>query len=139
LPYPLLEGDAARRVVDGVERRLLTPHGLRTLAPDDPRYVPHYAGDGAQRDRAYHQGTAWPWLTGAFVEAWLRVHGDGDAQRAEARRRFVVPVAASRLARGLGHVSEIADGDPPHALRGCPFQAWSLGELIRAQQITAPR
>jgi predicted glycogen debranching enzyme len=139
LPYPLLEGDAARRVVDGVERRLLTPHGLRTLAPDDPRYVPHYAGDGPQRDHAYHQGTAWPWLTGAFVDAWLRVHGDGDAQRAEARRRFVLPVAASRLARGLGHVSEIADGDPPHALRGCPFQAWSLGELIRAQQMTAPR
>lgn len=139
LPFALVDGDIARGVVATVEADLVTPAGLRTLAPGDPRYAGHCAGGVAQRDGAYHQGTAWPWLTGAFVDAWLRVHGDGDAQRGEARRRFVDPLAASLHARGLGHVSEIADGDAPHAWRGCPFQAWSLGELIRATQRTAPR
>ena len=133
LPYRLVDGDVARAIVECVETELLTPLGLRTLAPSDPAYRGHYEGGGPERDRAYHQGTAWPWLTGAFVDAWLNVHGDDASHRAEARRRFIAPIEAHLPVAGLGHVSEIADGDAPHAPRGCPFQAWSLGELIRAR------
>ena len=135
LPFPLLSGPAARRVVDLVEAQLLTPMGLRTLAPDDPDYVGRYAGGPAQRDGAYPQGTVWPWLTGPFVEAWLRVHGDDPATRAEAATRFLAPLRAHLDTAGLGHVSEVADGDAPHTPGGCPFQAWSLGELLRAEAL----
>jgi len=138
LPFALLEGERARRLVDAVERRLLTPLGLRTLAPDAPGYRGHYGGGVAERDGAYHQGTAWPWLLGPFVEAWLRVHGDGPEPRAEARRRFVQPLLDHLHDRGLDHVCEVADGDAPHAAGGAPFQAWSLGELIRALALTEP-
>ena len=138
LPFPLLSGPAARRVVDLVEARLLTPMGLRTLAPDDPDYVGRYAGGPAQRDGAYHQGTAWPWLIGPFVEAWLRVRGNAAAARAEAAARFLAPLRAHLDEAGLGHVSEVADGDAPHTPGGCPFQAWSLGELLRAERLVAP-
>ena len=135
LPYPVLEGDLARGVVDLVERKLLTPLGLRSLAPDDADYVPHYRGGPAERDAAYHQGTVWPWLIGPFVEAWLRVHGQSETTKAEARARFMPPLLAHLETAGLGHVSEVADGDPPHTPGGCPFQAWSLGELIRVQRM----
>ncbi len=137
LPFPLLSGPAARRVVDLVEARLLTPMGLRTLAPDDPDYVGRYAGGPAQRDGAYHQGTAWPWLTGPFVEAWLRVRGNTPAARAEAAARFLGPLRTHLNTAGLGHVSEVADGDAPHTPGGCPFQAWSLGELLRAELVAS--
>jgi predicted glycogen debranching enzyme len=133
LPYPLLDGAAARNVVDLVEARLATPLGLRSLDPADPDYRGHYQGGQVARDEAYHQGVVWPWLVGPFVEAWLRVRGDSAAARAEARERFIAPLLAHLDSAGLGHVSEIADGDAPHAPGGCPFQAWSLGELMRAQ------
>jgi predicted glycogen debranching enzyme len=135
LPYPVLEGDLARSVVDLVERKLLTPLGLRSLAPDDADYVPHYRGGPSERDAAYHQGTVWPWLIGPFVEAWLRVHGLSETTKAAARARFMPPLLAHLETAGLGHVSEVADGDPPHTPGGCPFQAWSLGELIRVQRM----
>ncbi len=135
LPYPVLEGDLARGVVDLVERTLLTPLGLRSLAPDDRDYIPHYRGGPAERDAAYHQGTVWPWLIGPFVEAWLRVHGKSRTAKAEARARFMPPLLAHLETAGLGHVSEVADGDPPHRPGGCPFQAWSLSELIRIQRM----
>ncbi|MFO1322980.1 MAG: amylo-alpha-1,6-glucosidase [Burkholderiales bacterium] len=137
LPYAVIDGEAARRVVATVERDLVTPAGLRSLSPSDPAYRPRYEGGVAARDGAYHQGTAWPWLTGAFVDAWLNVNGDTAANRDVARSRFVAPLAARLAMYGLGHLCEIADGDAPHAPRGCPFQAWSLGELIRAQARTA--
>jgi predicted glycogen debranching enzyme len=133
LPYPVLEGGLACGVVDLVERTLLTPLGLRSLAPDDPDYEPHYRGGPAQRDAGYHQGTVWPWLIGPFVEAWLRVRGESQTAKTEARARFMPPLLAHLKTAGLGHVSEVADGDPPHTPGGCPFQAWSLGELIRVQ------
>ena len=120
-----------------VQRELLTPVGLRTLEPADPDYKPRYEGSPFERDGAYHQGTVWPWLIGAFVDAWLNVNGDDDAHRAEARHRFLLPLQEHLHVAGLGHVSEIADGDPPHTPRGCPFQAWSLGELLRALARTA--
>jgi predicted glycogen debranching enzyme len=135
LPLPLLALHRARRVVDAVERDLLTPMGLRSLAPDEAAYVPRYEGGEAARDRAYHQGTVWPWLLGPFVEAWVRVRGGGDAVKREARTRFVAPLLAHLGDAGLGHVSEIADGAAPHAPRGCPFQAWSLGELLRLERV----
>ncbi len=141
LPLALLEGKRARRLVDAVEARLWTPLGLRSLAPGEPGYAPRYEGDVRERDGAYHQGTVWPWLLGPFVEAWLRVRGDGAAARSEADTRFLAPLRAHLEEAGLGHVSEIADAEPPHHPRGCPFQAWSLGELLRLTEgvLAAPR
>ncbi len=131
LPVVLLAPDRARRVVDAVEARLWTPPGLRSLAPGEAGYAPRYQGEPSARDGAYHQGTVWPWLLGPFVEAWVRVRGGGEQVKQAARERFVAPVLARLGDYGIGHVPEIADGDPPHAPRGCPFQAWSLGELLR--------
>jgi predicted glycogen debranching enzyme len=135
LPLALVEGERARQVVDAVEDRLWTPMGLRSLEPASPQYVPHYAGGVRQRDGSYHQGTVWPWLTGPFVEAWLRVRNHTPAAREEARQRLLAPLVEHLHDAGLGHISEIADGDPPHTPRGCPFQAWSLGELLRLKYV----
>ena len=135
LPLQLLSAERARRVVDAVEARLLTPLGLRSLATNEPGYVGHYGGGVAQRDGSYHQGTAWPWLIGAFVDAWLRIRGNSAEAKAEARTRFLPPLFEHLEHAGLGHISEIADGDLPHAPAGCPFQAWSLGELLRLEKL----
>ena len=134
LPVSLVEGARAKQIVREVERRVLTPLGLRSLAPEESEYTPRYEGDPAHRDAAYHQGTVWPWLLGPFVEAWLRANGNTAAKRAEARRKFVRPLLEHLDSAGLGHVSEIADAEPPFRPRGCPFQAWSLGELIRLER-----
>jgi predicted glycogen debranching enzyme len=135
LPLQLLSGERARSVVDTVERELWTPAGLRSLWQGDARYRGRYGGGPEERDRAYHQGTAWPWLLGAFVEAWLRVHGDDARARDEARERFQLPLHAQLGSAGLGHLPEIADGDAPHTPRGCPFQAWSFGEYLRIEAL----
>ncbi len=131
LPFPLVTGARARQVVDTAERRLWTPIGMRTLPPDAPGYCPRYEGDMRSRDGAYHQGTVWPWLLGPFVEAWVRVRGGTPEAVDEARRRFLAPVLAHLTEAGVGHISEIADADPPYTPRGCPFQAWSVGEALR--------
>jgi len=131
LPYAALEGARAHRVVQAVEERLLTPLGLRSLAPGEPAYTGRYEGGVRERDGSYHQGTVWPWLIGPFVEAWVRVRGGGDDVRREARTRFLEPLRAHLEEAGLGHVAEIADADRPHTPRGCPFQAWSMAELLR--------
>ena len=131
LPWPLLEGERARRVVDLVEARLWTPLGLRTLAPGSDGYRPRYEGAVLSRDGAYHQGTVWPWLLGPFVEAWVRVRGGGTRVRREASRRFLAPLLEHLRTAGLGHISEIADAEAPHEPRGCPFQAWSVAEALR--------
>jgi predicted glycogen debranching enzyme len=135
LPYSLLEGERARQVVDAVERQLWTPLGLRTLAPGAEGYTPRYQGGIRERDGAYHQGTVWPWLLGPFVEAWVRVRGGGADVRAEARRRFFQPLLDHLSEAGVGHISEIADAEPPHTPRGCPFQAWSVGEALRLDRL----
>ena len=107
LPFPLIEGEAARRVVDLVERTLWTPLGLRTLEPGADGYRPRYEGGVLSRDGAYHQGTVWPWLLGPFVEAWVRVRGGSDEARSEARRRFLQPIAgASRSGRRGAHLGD---------------------------------
>jgi len=135
LPLALVEGARARRMVDAVEAELLTPLGLRSLGPREPMYAGHYHGDASVRDAAYHQGTVWPWLLGPFVEAWLRVRRNTKPARTEARRRFLDPLQLHLEQGGLGHVSEIADGNAPFEPKGCPFQAWSLGELLRIDRL----
>jgi predicted glycogen debranching enzyme len=137
LPFAVLEGARARRVVHALEGQLLTPLGLRSLAPDEPEYRARYAGGVRERDGAYHQGTAWPWLTGAFVEAWVRVRGGTADARRQARARFLAPLLAHLDDAGLGHLPEVADGDAPHAAGGCPFQAWSVGEALRLERLLA--
>jgi len=134
LPYPLIDGELARSVVDVVERQLWTPAGLRSLGPGEPGYIGRYGGDMRQRDGAYHQGTVWPWLIGAFVDAWLRVRGSSDDARREARARFLIPLLRHFESSAPGHVAEIADGNTPHTPGGCPFQAWSVGEALRLSQ-----
>ena len=132
LPLLLLDQATAMRVVTAVESTLVTPMGLRSLAPGSPGYAPRYEGDGAGRDARYHQGTVWPWLIGPFVEAWLRVHGSNARTRRQARTRFLAPLLALAEQSG-GQLPEIADADPPHAPRGCPSQAWSVAEVLRLE------
>ena len=136
LPLSVVHGERARRVVDLVERKLWTTAGLRSLAPDSPDYVPHYGGDPRSRDAAYHQGTVWPWIAGAFIEAWVRVRDGTREAREAARCRFLEPMRSHYGRASLGgHLAEIADADPPHDARGCPFQAWSVGEVIRVEAV----
>ena len=132
LPYMLLEGDRATRLMQTVEESLWTPMGPRSLAPDEPGYAPVYQGSQNQRDAAYHQGTVWPWLAGPFIEAWVRLRGNTPEVQAQARAKFLGTLGRPDLA-GLGHVPEIADATEPFTARGCPFQAWSLGELLRLE------
>jgi len=129
LPFPLVTGERAERVLRAVEAKLLTPFGLRTLAPDDPAYKPRCTGGAAERDGAYHQGTVWPWLLGPYLTALARVRGEaGRRQGRELLAAFVPHLGVA----GLGSVSEILDGDPPHTPRGCIAQAWSVTEILRA-------
>ena len=137
VPHPVIEGARARAVVDTVERALWTPAGPRSLDPGDARYHPYYLGGPAERDRSYHNGPVWPWLAGAFIEAWVRVRGSTAAARGEARRRFLAPLLARTELAGLDHLPEICDGDAPHRAVGCPFQAWSLAEALRIDQLLA--
>jgi predicted glycogen debranching enzyme len=134
LPLALIEGTRARRIVDQVEEHLLTPVGLRSLAPGEPGYAAAYVGDSSARDAVYHQGTVWPWLIGPFVDAWVRVRGNSSKARREARTRFVEPLIAQAQSSG-GHLAEIADAEFPFAPKGCPLQAWSLGELLRLDRL----
>jgi glycogen debranching enzyme len=130
LPAGAFDTERARAIVDVCAARLWTSLGLRTLSPDDPRYRGTYGGDQSARDGAYHQGTVWPWLTGPFIRAHLRAYGD----RARARA-FLQPLLDALESDALGTLCEIADGDPPHAPRGCPAQAWSVAALIESLQL----
>jgi predicted glycogen debranching enzyme len=138
LPLMLLEGAHAERMLQTVQDQLWTPMGPRSLAPGEPDYAPTYQGDLRRRDSEYHQGTVWPWLTGAFVEAWVRLHGETPKAKEQARALFLGALTRLDLA-GLRHVPEIADATAPFTARGCPFQAWSLGELLRLEhKVLAP-
>ncbi len=127
----LLKKEQAIRVLQLVKEQLLTPVGLRTLSPQDNRYRPHYEGGPRERDSAYHQGTVWPFLLGAFVTAWLNTFGRTSKIKREARS-FLNGIEANLQETCLDHISEIFDGDHPHTPRGCPAQAWSLAEPLRA-------
>jgi len=134
LAHSPLEPRCRRAVVETVRSHLLTPYGLRTLSPGDPDYHPRYEGGPKQRDHAYHQGTVWSWLMGPYVEAYLRTRHFGEEARAECRR-LLVPLIRHLDEAGLGSVSEVFDGDPPHRPGGCPAQAWSVAELRRALRL----
>jgi len=127
LPVSPLTPEQQKAVVDVCARRLLTSHGLRSLAPGEPGYTGHYGGGPRERDAAYHQGTVWGWLLGPFALAHHRVYRDG-----EAALRFLEPLGRQIYASGLGTLSEIFDGDAPFTPRGCIAQAWTVGEVLRA-------
>jgi predicted glycogen debranching enzyme len=127
LPESPLTPEQQRAVVDVCAHRLVTSHGLRSLAADQPGYQGHYAGSPRERDGAYHQGTVWGWLLGPFALAHLRVYG--DPERAAG---FLDPMAHHLRTHGLGSASEIFDGDAPFTPRGCIAQAWTVAELLRA-------
>lgn len=133
LPWSILSPDQAKDVLNVIESNLLTPIGLRTLSPTQSAYFGRYEGSQRERDYAYHQGTVWLWLLGAFVDAWLRVRGYSKEAKHEAKLKFLAPLL--ECSEWNGHLPEIADGDYPHLLRGSPFQAWSLGELIRISEM----
>ena len=127
LPFSMLDDGRARKVVDKVATELLTPVGLRSLSPKDSRYCPTYIGSPFARDSAYHQGTVWAWLIGGFVDAYRRVYPEQETFVAEVVDGFRRHLTEA----GVGQISEIFDGDSPHAPRGCPAQAWSVAELLR--------
>jgi predicted glycogen debranching enzyme len=126
LPDGPLDDETAARVVEVCSRSLLTPLGLRSLAPDDPRYRPYHRGGPADRDAAYHQGTVWPWLLGPYVDAARRLNVPFDG--------ILNGIEAHLGEWGLGSISETADGAAPHAATGCPFQAWSVAEVLRVRR-----
>jgi predicted glycogen debranching enzyme len=127
LPHSPLPPDRQRAVVAACAAKLLTSNGLRTLSPNDPRFIAHYGGDQKSRDGAYHQGTVWEWLLGPFAIAHARAFGDRDAARS-----FLEPLADQLVDCGLGSISEIADGSAPFTPRGAIAQAWSVAETLRA-------
>ncbi len=130
LAEDLLPPHRARAVYWTVRRRLLTPFGLRTLDPKDARYRPTCSGTQRECDLAYHQGTVWPWLLGPFADAHFRIFGNKEDSR-RAMRLWLAPLRAHIREAGLGSISEIFDGDPPHTPRGCFAQAWSVAEVAR--------
>jgi glycogen debranching enzyme len=133
LPFPVLDDALGRRVLETVERELLTPYGLRSLSPRDAHYRGRYTGDVWARDSAYHQGTVWAWLIGPFISAYLHIHGNTPEAKARAKE-LLEPLLQHLRDAGLGTISEIFDGDPPHTPRGCISQAWSVGEVLRVYQ-----
>jgi predicted glycogen debranching enzyme len=128
LEHPILDPSRWKAVVSTVEQRLLTPFGLRSLAPGEKDYKPTYDGDLRDRDAAYHQGTVWAWLIGPFVDAWLKVH-EGDLKTA---RSFLEGFRPHLRQACVGSISEIFDAEPPFTPRGCCAQAWSVAEVLRA-------
>ena len=131
LPYTMLSDVRAQSVVAAVERDLLTPYGLRSLAPYDPQYRGGCTGAAASRDSSYHQGTVWAWLMGPFITAYLKVQG-ATSQGCQQAAQWLSGFRRHLSDAGLGHVSEVFDGDPPHQPRGCIAQASSVAELLRA-------
>jgi len=128
----MLSPEKERAIVDRVEKDLLTPFGLRTLSRDHPLYKGQYHGDAMNRDTAYHNGTAWPWLLGAYVKAYLKVHNNSESSLENMRALLEGFDTHIEAAAGIGSISEVFDGDYPHAPGGCIAQAWSIAEILRA-------
>ena len=128
LTYPVLARTRWEPVLRTVHERLLTPFGLRSLAPGHPDYQPRYFGDLRARDMAYHQGTVWAWLIGPFVDAWLRVY----PERVDEAHALLSGFGAAMDGACVGNISEIFDAEPPFVPRGCVAQAWSVAEVLRA-------
>ena len=133
LDHPVLEPSRWPAVLEVVRERLLTPVGLRSLAPGDPEYKATYHGDLRTRDAAYHQGTVWGWLIGPFIDAWLRAHPEDQA----GARRFLEGFPERMSEFGVGSIAEIFDAEAPYTARGCIAQAWSIAEVLRCWVKTA--
>jgi predicted glycogen debranching enzyme len=133
LEHPVLDPEHWEAVVTAVREKLLTPVGLRSLAPEEPDYKPRYFGDLRARDAAYHQGTVWAWLIGPFIDAWLKVYPDDRAAARHSLDGFEPHLAEA----GVGTVSEVFDAEPPFTPRGCIAQAWSVAEVLRCLAKTA--
>ncbi len=129
LPHAVLAEDKWQTVLDIVRKELVTPMGLRSLAPTDPNFKARYDGDLRSRDAAYHQGTVWAWLIGPFFDAWLRAN-PGDWKTA---KTFLAGFDAEMSEAGIGTISEIFDAEPPFSPRGCIAQAWSVAEVLRCE------
>jgi len=131
LPYSMLSKKRQRNVVEIIKEHLLTPYGLRSLSPKDNDYIGRYYGNVYERDRAYHQGTVWAWLIGPYISAYAKAYA-GNKDALKYIKGLFVPFHEHLFEAGLGTVSEIFDGDPPHTPRGCISQAWSVAEILRA-------
>ncbi|MCL4462352.1 MAG: amylo-alpha-1,6-glucosidase [Firmicutes bacterium] len=131
LPYRLLSHRQERQVLNAVGRHLYTPFGLRTLAPYETDYRPNCKGDRISRDGAYHQGTAWAFLIGPYITAYRRSHNYSRVSR-QIALRMLAPFFHHLFDFGLASIAEIFDGEHPHTPRGCPYQAWSVAEVLRA-------
>src|SRR5262249_27966336 len=128
LPNSMLSPERAKAVVEKVQEHLLTPYGLRSLAPGDPQYRGRYTDSPVERDGAYHQGTVWPWLRGPFIPAYIKVNGGSEAARRQAAE-CLASLKDHLADDGLEHISEIFDGDAPQRPVGCIAQAWSVAEV----------
>ena len=124
----MLEKDQMKRILDIADKELVTPRGLRTLSPGNRFYKGIYSGNQEERDKAYHQGTVWPWLFGPFCEGWLKVYGRQGVSKI---KKLIYGLEDVMSEAGITTLSEIHDGDPPHAPRGSISQAWSVGEVLR--------
>jgi predicted glycogen debranching enzyme len=133
LEHPVLDRGYWEAVVSAVRAKLVTPVGLRSLAPGEPDYKSRYFGDLRARDAAYHQGTVWAWLIGPFIDAWLKVYPDDRA----AARHFLDGFEPHLAEASIGSISEVFDAEPPFTPRGCIAQAWSVAEVLRCLQKTA--
>jgi len=136
LPFPLLEREQAQAVVNVVRDALMTPFGLRTLAPGEPGYRGRYEGDILARDSAYHQGTVWPWLIGPFISAYLYAFGSNPLSLAYCNG-ILENLEQGMTACCLGSLSEIYDGDEPQRPAGCPAQLWSVAQFILARALVS--
>lgn len=133
LGFSMLGQSKSEAIVNIILNKLWCEYGLRTLSTDDPRYIGKYMGDWAQRNRAYHNGTVWPWLLGPFITAFLKVKKYESQWREFAFQKFLLPFFKKTIHHdGLGAINEIYDGDEPHMPRGCIAQAWSVAEPLRA-------
>ena len=128
LPYRMISVDQMKSILDIANRVLVTPRGLRTLSPSEEGYCGIYSGNQEKRDKAYHQGTVWPWLLGPFCEGWLMVYGEVGVARV---RKLIMGFEETLTEAGISTISEIYDGDPPHSPRGAISQAWSVSEILR--------
>ncbi|MFA7235354.1 MAG: amylo-alpha-1,6-glucosidase [Phycisphaeraceae bacterium] len=130
----LLSPARRKQIMRIVRERLYTPMGIRTLPADDANYHARFTGSMFERDRAYHQGTVWQWLIGPFIEGWLRADDFSEKARAESRD-MLAPLIAQLDKDSLGQLHEVADADAPHLPSGCPAQAWSVAETLRAAML----
>ncbi len=133
LDFTMLDREKSKKVVEVVNRELVTPYGLKTLSVSDPKFVGKCSGDSRSRDMAYHNGTIWPWLLGPYVTAYLKVNEYSATVRQQVLENLILPLFTTGIHQGgLGTINEIYDCDPPNEPRGCISQAWSVAEPLRA-------